>query len=89
MKNEMTQIIDSANILTAASKADADAIQAIVEAAAKEIEAILLKYANVPTDISLPLLTHGRNAVASMKMHYPRPMPTVMTDPATVMPHVG
>lgn len=82
----MTKTVDAAALvaqLTHAAQADAKQIEQIMAQAAEDITAILDKYA----DVSLPALSNGRNAVASLRMFAPMPAPPMPPMPvATAIP---
>ena len=72
----MPNVKDIALQLSAEAKADAAEIKAILEKAVADIQVILAKYNDVPTDVSLPALSPARNALASISMHFPPVAPT-------------
>jgi hypothetical protein len=67
----MANVKDMALQLSAESKADAAAIDAILEKATADVQVILAKYNDVPPDVSLPNLSPARNVLASISMHFP------------------
>lgn len=79
----MPNVKDIALQLSAQAKADAAAIEDVLEKAVADIQVILAKYNDVPTDVSLPALSPARNALASISMHFPpvAPAPTLAVPP--------
>lgn len=71
MKNEnsILGIKEAAQQLSNEANADAAAIQLIITTAIADIDAILSKYSDFPLDVSLPALSHGRNAITSLRVH--------------------
>jgi hypothetical protein len=75
----MPNVKDISLQLSAQAKADAAAIEDVLEKAVADIQVILAKYNDVPTDVSLPALSPARNALANISMHFPpvAPVPTL------------
>jgi hypothetical protein len=67
----MTNVKEIALQLSAQAKADAAAIEDVLIKAVADINAILAKYKDVPTDVSLPALSPARNALATISMNFP------------------
>ncbi len=72
----MPNVKDIALQLSAQAKADAAAIEDVLEKAVADIQVILAKYNDVPTDVSLPALSPARNALANISMFFPTVTPT-------------
>lgn len=67
----MPNVKELAVQLSGQAKADAAAIKTLLEKAVDDIQAILAKYNDVPTDVSLPALSPARNALANISMFFP------------------
>lgn len=67
----MPDFTEIATQLSEEAQTDAATVEAIIKTAAKEIQAVLHKYKDVPADVSLTALLPAQIALANITMHFP------------------